>query len=245
MKRVALAVAFAVCVAAVVGYQVTRSTAEAKVGQPFVPSPQFFLDFSPSYRGTIADAYWLLTIQYYGEHIATDQDFVRLPAMIELVTRLSPHFERAYLFGAYALLDAGEANEAYLLLQRGFEKNPDAWKLATNAGILMHSYGPADMKDRIASRWFEAAAKIPDAPPYVARLAATLSEKGGEKRKAIALWAEIFATGDKYSRRRALASLDRILPADPQARVEALQEVRELMAPATLAKLKAALAEKQ
>ena len=35
------------------------------------PSPQFFLDFSPSFRTTIADAYWLQMIQYYGEHITT------------------------------------------------------------------------------------------------------------------------------------------------------------------------------
>jgi hypothetical protein len=242
MKRAALAVVFAICVAVVIGYQVTRSPTEVEIGQPFVPSPRFFLDFSPSYRATIADAYWLLTVQYYGEHIAGDQDFARLPAMVELVTRLSPHFERAYLFGAYALLDAGKGNAAYLLLQRGFKENPDAWKLATNAGILMYSYGPDDVKDRIASQWFEAAGKVDGAPPYVSRLAASLAEKGGETRKAVALWAEIFATGDKYSREKALSNLYRILPTEPGARARALDQARDLMAPGTLAELKTALA---
>ena len=38
----------------------------------FVPSARFYLDFSPSFRTTIADAYWLLTVQYYGEHVNGD-----------------------------------------------------------------------------------------------------------------------------------------------------------------------------
>jgi len=233
----ALAALFAACATAVVGYQASRASAETGIGQPFVPSPRFFLDFSPSFRTTIADAYWLQTIQYYGEHVKTDQEFDRLKPMLDIVSELSPRFERAYLFGAYALLEAGLANDAYHLLERGFAANPGAWRLATNLGILMYSYGPEDVKGEIAADWFEKAAAIPDAPDYVARIAARLLGEGGEVDKATALWAELYATGDKYSKEKALAGLDAILPKDPEARRRALEQARELMAPGTFDEL--------
>ncbi len=229
VRRVGLVVVFVACVAVVVGYQVTRRNEERRIGQPFVPSPRFFLDFSPSFRATIADAYWLQTVQYYGEHVGTDQEYDRLEALLDLVSELSPRFERAYLFGAYALLEAGLAQEAYDLLKRGAAENPDAWRIATNAGIFMYSYGEEDVRRERAAEWFEKAAATPGAPTYVARIAARLLGEGGEVEKATALWAEVYATGDKYSKEKALAGLDGILPHERHERRRALEQVRGLM----------------
>jgi hypothetical protein len=237
LLRLAFAVGLLACIGVVVGYQITRPAEEQLIGQPFVPSPQFFLDFSPSFRTTIADAYWLQTIQYYGEHTRRDQKYDQLKRMVDLVSALSPKFERAYLFGAYALLDAGLGGEAYDLLKRGFAENPDAGRIATNAGIFMYHYGPEDVRRDIATRWFEKAAAIPGAPAYVRRIAARLLGEGGEVQKAIALWAEVYATGDEYSREKALAGLDTILPKDQRGRRQALDGVRELMEPETFAEL--------
>ncbi len=52
VRAMALAALFAACATAVVGYQASRASAETGIGQPFVPSPRFFLDFSPSFRTT-------------------------------------------------------------------------------------------------------------------------------------------------------------------------------------------------
>jgi len=236
-SRVTWAGLFVACVAIVVGYQASQSTAEAEVTQPFVPSPRFFLDFSPSFRTTIADAYWLQLIQYYGEHIRTDAALQKVKPMLDVVTQLSPGFERGYLFGAYALLDAGLGTEAYRLLERGFAENPDAWRIATNAGILYYTYGPEDTKREVAARWFEKAAAVPGAPDYVARIAARLLGQAGDVASAMALYAELYSGGDEYSRDKALAGLDAILPKDPAERRAALESVRDLMAPETFDEL--------
>lgn len=232
-RLLALIAVFVACSAVVIGYQITRPTEERLIGQPFVPSPQFFLDFSPSFRATIADAYWLQTIQYYGEHVRGDQQYDRLEAMLDLVTKLSPKFERAYLFGAYALLDARLAQAAYDLLKGGYSENPSSWQLATNAGIFMYNYGAEDVRRAEAAEWFEKAAAAPGAPLYVSRIAARLLGEGGETEKAMALWAEVYATGDEYSREKALAGLDGLLPPDPDERRNELAQVRDLMAPRT------------
>ena len=47
-------------------------------------------------------------------------------------------------------------------------------------------------------------------------------EKGGEREKAITMWGQVYAAGDKYSRQKAVAGLDSILPKDKQARMKAL-----------------------
>lgn len=240
-RRAAAIALVLACGLVVVGYQGTRASAASSGKQPFVPSPQFFLDFSPSFRTTIADAYWLQTIQYYGEHVATDGEFEQLKPMLDLVTELSPRHVRAYLFGAYALLDAGRGNDAYRLLERGFRENPDAWQLATNAGILMYSYGPEDVKRKVAADWFAKAARVPGAPAYVSRVAARLLGEGGRLDEAIALYAETYATGDKYSRAKAIAGLDRILPQDATQRERALAGARDLMAPGVYDQLVRAL----
>ena len=83
------------CAAGVVAYQVTRPARAPADPQVFVPSPQFFMDFSPSFRTSIADAYYLQMVQYYGEHVNGDGRLDSLPQMVDLVTALSPHFTAA------------------------------------------------------------------------------------------------------------------------------------------------------
>ena len=74
-----------------------------------MPSPRFFLDFSPSFRTSIADVYYLNMVQYYGEHHEEAAELDSLKAMVDLVTSAESrvHDGRTY-FGAFALLDAGE-----------------------------------------------------------------------------------------------------------------------------------------
>ncbi len=113
LRRVVAIVVVVACAAGVVAYQATRPAAGA--GEPDACScrrREFFLDFSPSFRTSIADAYYLNMVQYYGEHVKSDGRLDSLPAMVRLVTGLSPHFTRAYLFGAFALIDAGSRASA-------------------------------------------------------------------------------------------------------------------------------------
>ncbi len=241
MRRVLVIVVLLVGLAGVAAFQLTQrhvTNADARV---FVPSPRFYLDFSPSFRTTIADAYWLSTVQYYGEHLKSDGRFDSLAAMLDLVTELSPRFVRAYQFGAYALLDAGEGQKAYGLLQRGWRRNPDAWQLAAAAGMLVYMYGEGETKVQIAADWYRQAAAVAGSPDYVSRLAATLLQKGGERDKAITMWAQVYAEGDEYARQKAVTALDELLPARRDERIAALAALDVPMTPDRRAELSAAL----
>jgi hypothetical protein len=235
LSRLASVFVALICVAGIVAYQVhegTRPAAAAGNPSVFVPSPKFYTDFSPSFRTSIADAYWLQMIQYYGEHWKTDHHFNSLPAMVDLVTMLSPHFKQAYFFSAFALIDAGRPDLSYRLLQAGFAANPTDWHFPFYLGFFTWAY--ASNKDRrhvalVAANYYSQAAKLPGALPSVPRLAAALLAKGGDKQKAIETWATIYGQGDKYSQQKAIAALDALLPQGKQERISAVAALRDLM----------------
>lgn len=224
-----------VCMIAVVAYQVHEGTKPAAAaGNPnvFVPSPKFYTDFSPSFRTSIADAYWLQMIQYYGEHWKTDHRFDSLPPMVDLVTTLSPRFKQAYFFSAFALIDAGRPDLSYAVLKKGFASNPTDWHFPFYLGFFTWTY--ASNKDRhhvalVAADYYSQAARLPGALPSVPRLAAALLAKGGAKQKAIETWAAIYGQGDKYSQQKAVAALDALLPRSKQERIAAVAQLRDLM----------------
>jgi tetratricopeptide (TPR) repeat protein len=222
LRRALLVVFVVACAVGVVAYQVTRPERAPAGPKVFVPSPAFFQDFSPSFRTSIADAYYLMMVQYYGEHVSGDGKLDSLPAMTDLVTSLSPHFQRAYLFGAFALIDAGRTDAAYALLEKGYKDNPDDWRFPAYLGFFSYHYGSGEDKNLRASRWYEKAAAIDGSPSYLARLAAVLATKGGDDEKAVLMWGQAYLAGDKYSQQRAVDELDKILPEEKGSRMKAL-----------------------
>lgn len=222
-RRAATVLVILACAAGVVAYQATRPGRAAADPRVFVPSPKFFLDFSPSFRTSIADVYYLNMIQYYGEHLESGR-LQSLPAMVDLVSALSPRFIRPYSFGAFALVDAGRPDLSVKLLQRGFRENPTEWGFPAYLGYFAYQYGAGSKQqnDLAAARWYRTAAAVPGSPPYLLRLAAVLAGKGGETEKAALLWGQVYVAGDKYSRQKAVDGLDRILPTDKAARMKAV-----------------------
>jgi hypothetical protein len=229
LRRLLALVVVLVCAGGVVAYQVSRPARAPADPRVFVPSAAFFLDFSPSFRTSVADAYYLSMVQYYGDHVSGDGRLDSLPQMVDLVTRLSPHFTRAYMFGAFALMDAGRPDAGYEALKRGFTENPGDWHFPAYLGFFAYRYGQGKIKDLTAARWYEKAAAIPGAPTYLLRLGAALSAKGGADQKAMMMWGQVYMGGDKYVRQKAVTELDSILPKDKAARMKAVAPLYDTM----------------
>jgi hypothetical protein len=229
IKRLLAVVLVVACAAGAVSYQVMHPSRAPASPRVFVPSPHFFTDFSPSFRTSIADAYYLFMVQYYGEHVNGDHRLDSLPAMVNLITTLSPHYTKAYIFGAFALMDAGHADLGYKLLQRGFKENPGDWHFPDYLGFFAYTFGKGAAKDKVVGDWYRKAAALPGSPPFVKQLAAAMLGKGGETEKAVLLWGQVYSAGDKYSQQKAVAGLDKILPADKAARMKALAPLYNTM----------------
>ena len=229
LRRLALVLLVAACAAVVVAYQATRPAQAISNPRVFIPSAGVYRHLSPSMRATVADVYWLFAIQYYGEHVDSDHRLDSLPAMIDLVSELSPHFREPYFFGAFSSIDRRDPGWGYALLQRGAQANPRDWRFPFYLGFFAYTFASDANKDRVAADWYARAARLGGGPAYLPRLAAELAQKGNDRQKAIDLWTQVYAQGDKYARQKAVAALDRLLPRGKVARERAVAQLKDLL----------------
>jgi len=73
----------------------------------YYPSGRFLRPATLGHAATAADLAWLRAVQYYGEHRTTDNRFVRMEHVFDILTTLDPTFEPAYVFGSFALAQEG------------------------------------------------------------------------------------------------------------------------------------------
>ncbi len=207
-----------------------------------MPSPRFYTDFSPSFRTTIADAYWLLTVQYYGEHVNGDRKLGSLAGMLDLVTTLSPRFKQPYLFGAFALVDAGQAQKGYELLKKGAEVLPHDWDLLTTLGAYVITSTPPT---RTRRAWPPGGTRrrrpCPAARPGCRGWRRICSPRAARPRRRPCCGRRSTGQGDRYSQQKAVAALDRILPTQKEARMQAVARLAQVLTRAQLDSLVAAL----
>ena len=217
LRRVVVVLVVLACAAGVVAYQVTRPARAPANPRVFVPSPQFFEDFSPSFRTSIADAYYLMMVQYYGEHVNGDGRLDSLPAMAELVTTLSPHFTRAYLFSAFALIDAGRPDVGLRAAQEGLQGEsgrlalPGLPRLLRLSVRLGRGQGPGGRALVPEGRRRSPGARTTStgSPPPCWRRAAS-------RRRPSSCSGQAYLAGDKYARQKAVTGLEYILPKEKE-----------------------------
>jgi len=170
---------------------------------------------------TAADLAWLRAVQYYGEHRRTDNRFVRMEHIFDILTTLAPTFEPAYVFGAFALAQEGvDFRAAERLMLKGIEANPRSGTLAFELGFLYYVRpGGRDLTQ--AAEFFEQASHQRDGPPSSARFAAYARQNAGNLGVAYELWADVARTSpNHFLREVALHEMERIRLAIDRHRAE-------------------------
>lgn len=131
------------------------------------------------YRNVLADIIWFKTINYFGKHFRSDQNYKWLFALCDTVTTLNPYATHAYEFGAMMLAwEQNAPDKALELLDKALETHKTDWRLFYYRGIFKlifkkDSQGALD--DFIIS------SKLPDVHPTIVTLAGKkLAELNGE-----------------------------------------------------------------
>ncbi len=157
----------------------------------YYPSGRFVKSVAVGHSESMADLAWLRAVQYYGEHRTTDNRFVRMGHVFDILTTLAPTFEPAYVFGGFALAQEGaDFPAAERLMLKGLEANPTSGTLAFQMGFLYY-VRPGGRDLRRAAEYFEQAARQPDGPPASARFAAFARQNTGDLGHAYELWAMV------------------------------------------------------
>lgn len=182
-----------------------------------------------------ADLAWLRAVQYYGGHRSTDNRFVRMEHVFDILTTLAPHFIPAYVFGSFALeQEGGDFPAAERLMLKGLRANPRSGELAFEAGFL-YFVRPGARDFRSAARYFGQAARQADAPPEAARFAAFAEQQSGDVGVAYELWQQVARTSpNHYLREMAQQQMKRIREAIAAGRPQAV--ARHIPTPVVLFK---------
>jgi hypothetical protein len=213
----------------------------------YVRSPEAMRRLALSYDGLLADLYWIRAVQHYGgTRLSTDpnKQYDLLYPLLDLATSLDPRFSIAYYYGSTFLAEAppggpGRPDLAIALLEKGLRAQPDKWEFAQWIGFV-HYWWRQDYQQ--AAAWFARAAEFPNAPIWMAPLAATTLAKGGSRESSRLLWREIARTAeDEWFRNDARRHLEQL---DAMDQIEQLQRVvdayrsRQESAPADWAALR-------
>ena len=181
-----------------------------------------------SFDVLLADVYWIRALQHYGGSKRSEDDeksYELLGPLLDIATTLDPRFNVAYRFGAIFLTEGypngpGRPDLAIALLQKGIEEMPDKWEYYMDIGFI-HYWWLRDYDT--AAAWFEKAADVPGASPWLRSLAANTLAAGGSRASSRTLWQQIYDTADhdwirnesarRLTQLRALDDIDQLIGA--------------------------------
>ncbi len=174
----------------------------------YISSPKALKKLSLGYDGLLADIYWTRAVQYFGsKHHEGAQRYDLLAPLLEITTALDPHLLVAYEYGANFLAPpppngGGLPERAIQLEEFGIRNNPNEWRLYYNDGFIHYM----ELKDYAgAAEAFARGAKVPNAHPFLAIMAAKMAEHAGDLQMARLMWSTTYE-GSKDSSVRANAA---------------------------------------
>jgi tetratricopeptide (TPR) repeat protein len=208
----------AAALAAAVAVQVARDRAYPREERAlerflYIRSGAAMQRLALSYDALAADVYWLRTIQHYGgdrlERGRAGPKYELLYPLLDLTTTLDPYFQIAYRFGAVFLAEPypggpGRADRAIALLRKAMAANPQKWEYPHDTAFV---YFWRLNDHAAAARWFQRAADLPGAPPWLRPLAAAVLAGGGDREASRFLWRQMLSAEQVWMRRAAERSL--------------------------------------
>ena len=173
----------------------------------YLPEGKALSFLSPGAKLSIANAYWLATVQYIGDQHLNKGDYEELYPLVDLVTDLDPLHGYAFQTGGIVLSTTGRLEESDRILKKGMEQGPNWWTypfyLAFNDYYYRGNY-------ESASRWAGIAARTPGASTNIAHLALSLEVKGGDPEAGLALVQELLKTTDDDTVRERLEEQEKL-----------------------------------
>lgn len=137
----------------------------------YIPDGTALDVLSFGYKNVLSDILWFKTVSYFGKHYKSDQDYTWLSHMCSLITDLNPHAEHVFSFCSTMLSwEVKQPKAAHALISKAIATSPYYWRNYYLRGFISMYFldDPNGAKED-----FTLAAKLPNAPAFVARLAAS------------------------------------------------------------------------
>ena len=215
LRTIVLALATFACAGTLAIAQAQLAVAKLPRPEPlaelsYYPSGTWLVPAALGERAAWSDLLWLRAVQYYGLHRETDNTFLRMAHVFDIVTTLDPGFQSAYVFGGTSLCqEARQFDAGVRLLEKGQSNNPTEWIYPFELGFV-HYLGRRNLTR--ATFDFAQAARQPNSPEYCQRFAAWSGERAGYEAVSVELWRQVAETTDNaILRERAIEHLRKLL----------------------------------
>ncbi len=124
------------------------------------------------YDKCLAVLYWFDVISNFGGKLADEADYSLLAEKLDTITTLNPHAGYAYYTAATALTwQLHSTRLSGPLLERGIRAMPEEWAWPYYRGFYSYFF---DHDTKTAAKYLAIAAKHPNVPPILVRLAAKM-----------------------------------------------------------------------
>lgn len=160
----------------------------------FLPRYDLIKIFSLGNERLLADYYWLVFIQYFGDTAERKKDkYKHAYDYLDLITKLDPGFMQAYWLAAFAIgAEAKQPDEAAKIIDRGILVLKDNWQIYFAAGANQYLFKHDTER---AAYYYGLASKLPGAPPWLANQAELMRAKIPAIIKEIRMWTNIYESG--------------------------------------------------
>jgi tetratricopeptide (TPR) repeat protein len=232
-RRLAALVAVAALLAAMVGVEM-RLQSEPRVdplGREllYLPTAEMLHLASLGNAGLVADAFYLWSIQYYGQ-FKPHERFLYLETVYDLITDLDPLYHDAYRIGALIMqIQVGPGDEerqqaVIRLFDKALRNMPDNYDIAEAAAWDMFiRYRDMDQ----AIRYIEAGVAMPGSPHRLRRALGVWRDREGEMTfdEALKYWQEARGESENdYDRAVCDRQLYRLFASRDEARLNPMLE---------------------
>jgi hypothetical protein len=172
----------------------------------YLPGSERIKPFMLGFNTTYAHYLWIKTIIYSGERMESDRQFTWLVQMLDMITRLHPHFNEAYEFAGLMVPDlCGNPDAAKIILERGMNVfGTTRWNIPFYLGMLYHRYYNDPERAAVS---FSTAAQAPgNFQGRLASLAATFYNNADRDTDALDVLVFLYESSENPEVRRHIAA---------------------------------------
>jgi hypothetical protein len=132
----------------------------------------------------VADLLWIRGMIYFADAYLTGKSYKWLGHIIDVVTTLNPRLHQAYEFAGVVLTkEKAELPKTLRILDRGIGEFQNDWRLRLYAAMSQLAY---DSNYTRAAELLRPIADQEEVPGHIKTMCATLLDKGGNRRVALA-----------------------------------------------------------
>lgn len=170
----------------------------------YLPTGELAKTACLGFDAPVADLLWIRAVLFFGENYdGSDESdwYVWLYYIVDLVTDLDPNFIAPYKYGGTMLrIDPEWVDASNLLFAKGLENNPDHWYFPFS--IAMNYFLRDDLGK--AAHYAQIAASSPEAPFYMANLAASMLNDSNHEEIALRFLEEEYDAAVTEQRKEAI-----------------------------------------